>query len=136
LRITVPVKVSQCSAINGSMRWRTRKAYVYSNGRGKNYQIRFDRKPPRLREIPRASDQTTPGFALANGTLYGQYRFPSEDIPQRLDAYVGWVFDTNTWKWHSYPGLIVYGASPDSKYVVYGWYTEGTMRMARVSGEE
>jgi len=139
LKIRLPGNMAICSAIPGGVRWNARTAYLsssYGPTASCASQLKFRSRPVKIRGIPSPPAVVRLVCVLANGTLCGQYRWPKEALPDRLDDYVAWIFNTHTWKWQSYPGLMIYGGSANGRYVVYSWYKVPAMHMARISGEE
>lgn len=121
---------------HGCVRWRQGKVYLSGGENALACQVDFRNRPITARWIPFDGESNRPVAVLANGTVCAQV---DQHIGAGAEAHencVAKIFDTDTWKWHDYPGLMILGSSNSGKFVTYRWISENKIHLARVSGSE
>ena len=132
-RLKLPGELVTFWAIPGGVRWTQKKLYLLAYGPFA-YQVDYSGSKLGIRPIASPPIEAHPLGFLSNGSICCQFRRGTDNAS--TERYSVAIFDTNTWKWTTYPGMIVFATSKNGRYVAYGWQYEPGARIARVTGNE
>ena len=132
LRAKLPQGLANCFSLPGGISWSSKQAFIISGfGWQKNfgYFINYGKHKPSIRAVPLPPISVTPICILANGSICGQ------QIDQRKNDFLSVaIYSIHSRKWQVFPGLMIYGVSANGRAIVYGWWGEDHIHLARISG--